>query len=72
MTYWSKAALVPDKATPIWTTDESGRKTGEYIGYWKFEKGTVVLYPAKGSYIYGKTQLPKHEISDRLIRRKNK
>ena len=65
--YYSYSTPVPDKRIFVWTRDESGRRTGEYDGYYKKSRGVIVLYPAKGSAIYG--PLRKHEISDRLLRR---
>ncbi len=65
--YYSYSHPVEGKRIFVWTKDASGRRTGEYDGYYKSCRGVIVLYPAKGSAIYGTLQ--KHEISDSLLRR---
>ena len=66
MTYYVKKSLVPHKAVLVYAQDETGRTCGEYDGYWNPNRGTVTLYPAKSSWMYGK--LNKHTVSDRMIR----
>ena len=48
---------------------KDGRPCGEYDGYWDPRRGLVTLYPAKGSWIYGR--LTKITIYDREVRRMN-
>ncbi len=68
MTYYIKAeSLVPHKPVRVYAKDDEGITRGEYNGYWIPENGEVILYPAKGSWIYGR--LNKHTISDRTVRR---
>ena len=66
MTYYVKKRLVPHKAVLVYAKDEQGKPCGEYDGYWNPKFGTVTLYPAKSSWIFGK--LIKHTVSDRMIR----
>ncbi len=47
---------------------KDGRPCGEYDGYWDPERGIVRLYPARGSWIYGR--LVKITVSDLLVRRR--
>lgn len=63
--YLLKDPLIPNKPARVKTTDAEGNPTGEYSAYYKPERGSVVLYPAPGSWIYGR--LRKHEVSIRLL-----
>lgn len=54
------------KANRVYCKNESGATTGEYDGYYNPKTGTVSLYPAKGSWIYGKLQ--KEQIAVNLIK----
>lgn len=65
-TYHTKQKVTTGKPIKVFQKDEHGRIIGEYDGYYRPDKGTIVLYPAKKSYIYG--TLIKHEIGIRLLR----
>jgi hypothetical protein len=67
ITYYAREPFRHGKAVVCITKNLEGRITGEYNGYWNEERGTVTLYPAKGSWIYGR--LIKHTVSERLVRR---
>jgi hypothetical protein len=54
------------KSNRVYRKNESGATTGEYDGYYNPKTGTVSLYPAKGSWIYGKLQ--KEQIAVNLIK----
>ena len=70
MTYYIKAdRLIPGRAVRVYAKDDEGIPRGEYDGYWQPERGVVVLYPAKGTWMYGR--LKKHTISDRQVRRES-
>lgn len=64
--YYVKSKFVPGKKNTVYAKDDNGTPTGEYTGYWNPKTDTVTLYPAKGSWIYGR--LVKHKISVRLIK----
>lgn len=64
--YYSHSFPSTERKIFIWTVDENGRRTGEYYGYYRDRTQTIILYPAKGSAMFGPLQ--KHEISDRLLR----
>ena len=66
-TYHTKDTVTTGKAIKVFQKNESGKIIGEYDGYYRPEKGKVILYPAKKSYIYG--NLIKHEIGVSLLRR---
>ncbi len=55
-------------AFKVVTKTAEGAPTGEYVGYYNDKRGVITLYPAKGSWIYGRLQ--KHEISiyDRRVK----
>lgn len=63
--YLLKDPLIPNKHARVKTTDAEGKPTGEYRAYYRPEHESVVLYPAPGSWIYGR--LRKHEVSIRLL-----
>ncbi len=64
--YFVKERFMIGKANRVYVKNEEGRLTGEYDGYYNPGSGTVTLYPAKGSWIYGR--LIKQKISVSLIR----
>lgn len=66
-TYETRDDVIEGKKIKVFQRNESGRIIGEYDGYYRPDKGTIVLYPAKKSYLYG--TLIKHEIGVRLLRR---
>lgn len=65
--YVLNAPLIPGKPSHVKSYDDQGRPRGEYKASYRPERGTVVLYPAPGSWIYGR--LTKQEISVRLLER---
>lgn len=65
--YCLKDPLIPGQPARVKTMDAEGKPTGEYKAYYKPERGTVMLYPAPGSWIYGR--LAKHEVSVYLLTR---
>ena len=62
----SATTLTPYRAVRV-VAYKDGRPCGEYDGYWDPDREVVKLYPARGSWIYGK--LVKITISDRMVRR---
>ena len=64
--YFVKERFKIGKANRVYVKDADGKMTGEYDGYYNPGSGTVTLYPAKGSWIYGR--LVKQKISVKLIR----
>ena len=54
--------LVPYRAVLVLEYTDTGRPCGEYDGYWDPDRNIVKLYPARGSWIYGK--LSKKVIRD--------
>ena len=64
--YFVKERFVSGKANRVYLKDSSGRTVGEYDGYYNPKSCLVTLYPAKGSWIYGR--LNKEKISVDLIR----
>lgn len=64
--YFVKERFKIGKPNRVYVKNEEGRLTGEYDGYYNPGSGTVTLYPAKGSWIYGR--LIKQKISVSLIR----
>ena len=64
--YFVKERFKIGKANRVYLKDTQGRTVGEYDGYYNPKSGTVALYPAKGSWIYGRLQ--KEKISVDLIR----
>ena len=64
--YFVKEVFKIGKPNRVYVKNEEGRLTGEYDGYYNPGSGTVTLYPAKGSWIYGR--LIKQKISVSLIR----
>ena len=67
MTYYTREDVVAGRGFHVVAKDEQGINRGEYTGYWRPEFGTVTLYPAKGSWIYGR--LDKITVHERQIRR---
>ncbi len=65
--YHRQENIVPNKPFRVMSKDKDGKPTGEYTGYYYAERGIVKLYPAKGSWIYGKLKV--HEISVYILRR---
>lgn len=64
--YFVKERFKIGKPNRVYVKNEEGMLTGEYDGYYNPGSGTVTLYPAKGSWIYGR--LIKQKISVSLIR----
>lgn len=64
--YIVKERFKCDKPNRVYRKNKDGVTTGEYDGYYNPKTGTVTLYPAKGSWIYGK--LLKEQISVNLIK----
>ena len=64
--YFVKERFKICKPNRVYVKNEEGRLTGEYDGYYNPSSGTVTLYPAKGSWIYGR--LVKQKLSVTLIR----
>ena len=64
--YFVKERFKIGKPNRVYVKDETGKPIGEYDGYYNPGNGTVTLYPAKGSWIYGR--LIKQKISVNLIR----
>lgn len=64
--YFVKETFKLGKPNRVYVKNEKGQMTGEYDGYYNPSTGTVTLYPAKGSWIYGR--LIKQKISVSLIR----
>lgn len=64
--YIVKERFENNKPNRVYRKNEAGMTTGEYNGYYNPKTGTVTLYPAKGSWIYGRLQ--KEKISVDLIR----
>lgn len=67
MTYYTRGDVIAGRGFHVVAKDEQGINRGEYTGYWNPKLGTVTLYPAKGSWIYGR--LEKHTVNERMIRR---
>ena len=68
MTYYIKGgSLEVGRGVRVYAKDENGKPCGEYTGWWNPNRGEVVLYPAPGSWIYGR--LTKTTIADRRVRR---
>lgn len=67
ITYYTKDEVIAGRGFRVVAKDAQGITRGEYTGYWKPEYGTITLYPAKGSWIYGR--LDKHTVHERQIRR---
>ena len=67
ITYYTQDDVIAGKGFKVFAKDEQGINRGEYTGYWKPDYGTVTLYPAKGSWIYGR--LVKTTVHERQIRR---
>ena len=64
--YFVKEKFEIGKPNRVYVKNEEGRPTGEYDGYYNPGSRTVTLYPAKGSWIYGK--LEKQKVAVSLIR----
>lgn len=64
--YIVKERFKNGKANRVYRMSEQGIMTGEYDGYYNPKTGTVSLYPAKGSWIYGRLQ--KEQIAVTLIK----
>lgn len=67
MNYYTNQEVIPGRGFRVIAKDDQDINRGEYTGYWKPENGTVTLYPAKGSWIYGR--LEKLTVHERQIRR---
>ena len=63
--YYLKTPFMPARPSRVLVKDEEGKPCGEYDAYYRPEKGTAILYPAPGSWIYGR--LVKQEISIRYL-----
>lgn len=66
MFYYSNFSPVAGKPCKIVEKDKDGITRGEYIGYWDPKRGVIRLYPAKGSWMYGR--LDKKVINERVLR----
>lgn len=64
--YFVKERFEVGKPNRVYAKNDEGKPTGEYDGYYNPGSGTVTLYPAKGSWIYGR--LKKDKIAVSLIR----
>ena len=64
--YFVKERFKLGKPNRVYAKDDTGKTTGEYDGYYNPSTGTVTLYPAKGSWIYGK--LLKEQIAVNMIK----
>jgi hypothetical protein len=64
--YFVKERFELGKSNRVYARDDDGKMTGEYDGYYNPRTGAVTLYPAKGSWIYGK--LKKEQISVSIIK----
>lgn len=67
ITYYVVGSVIPGKACKILAKNAVGGVVGQYDGYYKPERDTFVLYPAKNARFYGK--LVKQEIAVALVRR---
>lgn len=67
MQYFTNQDVVPGIGFKVICRDGQGALCGEYTGYWRPEKGCIMLYPAKGSYKYGLNG--KKIINERELRR---
>lgn len=66
-TYYVRGKVIPNKPCKIIAKDRVGAVIGEYVGYYKPERGVFALYPAKGQRFFGR--LYRHEVSVSVVRR---
>lgn len=59
--YYLKQPLVVNQPARVIAKSDEGKPCGEYDAYYRPEKDAADLYPAKGSWIYGR--LTKQTVS---------